>query len=95
VIHDHGGPLLAFDWTPIVVALISLAGVVISCGTSVWIALQLRTPSGTRIGKQVEGAHLTSIANNHELQVLKKQMGLPTRGAFDLPDTERRSGDPG
>lgn len=66
----------AIDWTAIMVAIITLSGVVFNGLVALWIATHVRTPSGTRIGKQVENAHHVAIANRHLLVRLSRELGL-------------------
>ena len=57
----------AIDWTPVIVAALTLVGVCVNVLAGVYIAVHVRTPSGTRIGKQVEDANITAITNRHML----------------------------
>lgn len=74
--RDDLALLAALDWTPIVVALITLISSLGVAALNVWVVLHLRTPSGTRIGKQVENnAHLT-IDNRNLLVRVAREMGI-------------------
>lgn len=54
----------AIDWTNVLVALIAGLPAIIAAIFAGLVHNQVRTPSGKSIGQQVEGAHLTAIANN-------------------------------
>ena len=63
----------------------AIAAIVSICnGLGIVLVLgHLRTPSRTPIGKQVEDAHHTAIANNYRLQSLAGELGvtMPVRAA--------------
>jgi hypothetical protein len=66
----------AIDWTPVIVAALTLVGVCVNVLAGVYIAVHVRTPSGTRIGKQVEDANVTAITNRHLLVRIAREMGM-------------------
>lgn len=68
------------DWTLVLVALIGAIPATIAAWASLQAKRQLKTPSGTSIGKQVEDAHHTALANNYRLQALGNGFDVP------LPD---------
>ena len=75
--RDAVALVAAIDWTPIVVAVITLVGVCITVAGNIYLAWQLRTPSGPKIGTQVEQAHLTSISNAHRITALARRLDSP------------------
>ena len=75
--REAAGFVAAIDWTPVIVALIGMIGSVTSAAIGAYVVWQLRTPSGTSIGKQVEGAHLTSISNAHRITALARRLDSP------------------
>jgi len=75
--HDGAAFVAAIDWTPVIVAVITLFGVCVNVLGAIYIAVQLRTPSGPSIGKQVEAAHLTSISNAHRITALARRLDAP------------------
>jgi hypothetical protein len=89
--HDALALGSAIDWTPIVVALITLSGVVFNALVGAFVVYQLRTPSGMRIGKQVEAAHHVSLANNYRIQSLASALG--EAGEPDVPNARKREAD--
>jgi hypothetical protein len=82
------GQLIAIDWTPIVVALITLSGVIFNTLVGLFIWWQLRTPSGTRIGKQVEDARHDGLATHYRVRALAKALGEP--GEPEMPGERAR-----
>ena len=67
---------LALDWTPILVALITLAGVVMQLAVAVYLARLVRTPSKRSIGEQVESAHHIAITNRTLLTRMALALGV-------------------
>ena len=57
----------AVDWTNVLDTAIATIPAIIAALYARSVHTQVKTPSGTAIGKQVEHAHLTAIANNHLL----------------------------
>ena len=55
------------DWTNVLDTLIITIPAIIAALYARRVHAEVKTPSGTSIGKQVEHAHLTAIANNHLL----------------------------
>lgn len=54
----------SIDWTTVIAALIASLPAIIAAIFAAKVNSQIQTPSGPSIGKQVESAHLTGIANN-------------------------------
>jgi hypothetical protein len=89
--------LAAIDWTNVLVALIAGLPAIIAAIFAGRVHRQIGTPSGTSIGKQVEGSHLTAIANNHLLaaaagrtkrgdpETLKQESATPPEVPADTP----------
>jgi len=73
--RDAAGAVLALDWTPILVAALTLVGVVFNGVVAVYITTRLRTPSGTTIGKQVEDVNNIALINHHRLVRLINELG--------------------
>lgn len=80
---------VAFDWTAVVVALITLAGVVFNGLLGAFLVVQLRTPSGKRIGAQVEDSHHVALANHYRIRALAAALG--ESGEPDDPETRLRA----
>jgi hypothetical protein len=57
----------AVDWTNVLDSLILALPAIIAAIYAGRVHKQVKTPSRTSIGRQVESAHLTAIANNHLL----------------------------
>ncbi len=55
--------LLAVDWTPVIVAALTLAGVVITVASQVFFFLYIRPTSGGRLGSMMERTHANSAAS--------------------------------
>ncbi len=49
--------LAAIDWTPVIVAIITLAGVIFTCATQVLFYFYIKPPSGGRLGRMLEETH--------------------------------------
>ena len=67
----------AIDWTRVILAAFTFAGVCVNIGGWVYVAIKIRTPSGTSIGKQVEGTHFAAIGANHRVDALAARLGSP------------------
>ena len=74
--RDLAAVLASIDWNAIIVALITLSGVVFNGLIAMWIATRVRTPSGTKIGTQVEDVQHITIINRHLLARLSREMGV-------------------
>jgi len=72
--REAAGFVAAIDWTPVIVALIGMIGSVTSAAIGAYVVWQLRTPSGTSIGKQVESTHLAAIGANHRADALTRRL---------------------
>ena len=73
--RDAASAFVALDWTPIVVAALTLVGVIFNGVVAVYITTRLRTPSGTTIGKQVEDVQHVALINHHRLVRLVNELG--------------------
>ena len=60
----------AADWQDVVIAALTLAGVVVNGFVAVYIATHVRTPSHRRLGELVEETH--SITAGQVVQQLKR-----------------------
>jgi hypothetical protein len=89
---DPGGFVLAFDWSAVVVALITLVGVVVNAVVAVYVARLVRTPSKQSIGSQVESAHTIAITNRHILTRLALALGVKADDP-ELREVLERAGD--
>lgn len=58
---------VAINWTAVLLAVIPSVPACIAAWRSGLVRKEIRTPSGTTIGKQVEHANVTAIANNQLL----------------------------
>lgn len=65
------------DWTLIIVAVITAVPATLAAYTGLANRKSLKTPSGTSIGKQVEDAHHTALANNYRLQAIGDGFDVP------------------
>jgi hypothetical protein len=54
---------------------------------------QMKTPSGTTIGKQVESAHHVSLANNYRLQALSHGLELPIPAEVEAEELQAQPPD--
>jgi len=79
--HNGVAFVAAIDWTPVIVALIGMVGSVTSAAIGAYVVYQLRTPSGTSIGKQVESTHLAAIGANHRADAVARRLGALERTA--------------
>lgn len=73
--------IASIDWTPIVVALITLSGVVFNTLVGLFVWSQLRTPSGKSIGKQVEDVNHTTRSNWHMIGAMRDEGRPPQLAA--------------
>lgn len=74
--HDLATLVASIDWNAIIVALITLSGVIFNGLLALYIATHVRTPSGTKIGTQVEDMQHITIVNRHMLVRLAKELGV-------------------
>ncbi len=65
-------------WPDVAIALIAGLPAIISALAAVSVRRQIRTPSGTAIGKQVEDAHHVALANHYLIRATSKEMGVAT-----------------
>lgn len=70
-------PLAVIDYTLVAVALITAIPATIAAVASYLNHRALKTPSATAIGRQVEDALQTSIANNYRLQAMAAEFDVP------------------
>ena len=89
--HEAGYFIVGLDWTPILVALITLVGVCINAFVAVYVARLVRTPSKRSIGEQVESAHHIAITN----RTLLTRMALALGVKADDPQLRAIIGDGG
>lgn len=82
--------LATIDWTNVIVALIASLPAIIAAIYAAKVNSQIQTPSGPSIGKQVESAHLTGIANN---MLLSAKNG-PTKDVDPSAVTDEASSTP-
>ena len=61
--RDALGLLASIDWSPILVALITVVGTLLNTALALWIVRQVRLPSGGTLGAAVEQTHAISHAN--------------------------------
>lgn len=84
------------DWTNVLVAFIVGLPALIGAIASLAIHSKVRTPSGTSIGKQVENALHTALANNYRLRAIGGEVEPPSQGAMqsevDRADAAHRPG---
>lgn len=65
------------DWTNVLVALIAGLPAIIAAFAAILVHRQIQTPSGTSIGKQVEGVLHTALANNYHLRAIGGTVNAP------------------
>lgn len=70
-------PLAVLDWGSVIAALIAGVPATVAALLASRNNRALRTPSGTSVGKQVESAHQTAIANNYRLQAMGQEFDVP------------------
>jgi hypothetical protein len=63
------------DWTNVLLALIAGLPAIIAALAAISVHRQIKTPSGTSIGKQVEGTHHVSLGNNYRLRAVTGELG--------------------
>lgn len=85
------------DWTNVIVALIAGLPAIIAAIAAVSIHQKIATPSGTAIGKQVESALHTALANNYHLRGIGDAVNAPqsragTSEAEQVPDLPEGTG---
>ena len=96
--HNAFGLVAAIDWTPVIVAVVTLAGVVFTGWIALRLHAQLKTPSGMTIGKQVENPHHLMIGTRNMTAAITKDLGVnaaavTTAGAKEDSDaTDRLTG---
>jgi hypothetical protein len=64
----------AATWADVALALVPTIAAVAAACIAYLNHRQIRTPSGTTIGRQVEGSHHVSLANNYRLQRLTGEL---------------------
>jgi hypothetical protein len=65
------------DWTLVLVALITAVPATIAAVNATRTRRAIETPSKTSIGRQVEDALHTAIANNYRLQAMGTEFDVP------------------
>lgn len=73
--HELSPFLAAFDWSGIVEALIAAVASVVNTFGIVILYRHIRTPSGTRIGTQVEDLQHVALANHYRITKLASSLG--------------------
>lgn len=81
----------AIAWTNVLVALIAGLPAIIAAVGVILLHGQIKTPSGTAIGKQVEGVLHAALANNYHLRAIGGAVDAPappdaTAEAAKVPD---------
>lgn len=66
------------DWANVLVALIVGLPGIISAIYAMRVHHKVKTPSGTSIGRQVENALHTGLANNYQLRSITDTVSAPT-----------------
>lgn len=69
---------MAVDWTNVLVALIAGVPAIIGAIAGAILVVRTKTPSGTGIGKQVENALHTALANNYHLRSIGGTVAAPS-----------------
>lgn len=67
------------DWTKVLLGLIAIVPTTVSCLMWVYLHSQIKTPSGTSIGRQVENALHTALANNYHLRSIGGTVDAPAQ----------------
>ncbi len=88
VIRDALGLVAVIDWTPIVVAIITLIGVLGAACINAYVLIQLRTPSGTSIGKQVENTHHLAIGTRNVTVAMAQELGVTAKAVTAIGDKQ-------
>lgn len=86
--HDANWFIAAIDWTPVLVAIITLIGVFFNGWIALKLHAQLKTPSGTSIGKQVENINHIAIGTHHAAVKVAREMGIKPEPVPDLTKEE-------
>jgi len=74
LLRTAGLPLSALEWTQITLAAITATTTIVCAAISAWVALQLKSPSGKRVGEMVERTeHLASANTMQLMQMNQKQ----------------------
>lgn len=76
------GGWLALDWTPVLVAIITVVGTFLNTALLVWVYTRFRTESFGPPGQALENAAQTGHANNALLTLLAREHGI------DVPEQE-------
>ncbi len=81
--------LAAIDWTPVLVSLITLAGVVFTGLCQVFFYFYIKPPSGGRLGKMMEQTHANSAISVAAVTGLEED----TNGKTNHPPVYQRTPD--
>lgn len=89
----------SIDWTNVLVALIAGLPAIIAAIGVLLLHRQIKTPSGTAIGEQIEGILHTALANNYHLRSIGDAVSATaspeaTVQAKQVPDLPEGSSDP-
>ncbi len=80
------------DWTPVIVAIITLIGVMFTAVCQVFFYYYIKPPSGhRRLGRMMEETHANSAASLAAVTGLEED----TNGKTTHPPVYQRQGDPG
>ena len=74
--------ILALDWTPILVAIITAVATIANGLGIAWVYTRIRTPSSGKPGEAIEKSLQTGYANNALLTLLLQEHGI------DVPDQD-------
>lgn len=69
--------MAAVEWTNVLVALIAGLPAIISAVGVLLVHRQIKTPSGTSIGKQVENTLHTALSNHYRLRAVGSTVSAP------------------
>lgn len=80
--HDPA-TLLGLDWTPVVVAIITVVGTFLNTALIVYVYSRVRPPSGGHPGKALEDTRDTAYATNAIVTMLAREHGIPVPESED------------
>ncbi len=73
----------AIDYTQVILGALTLIGVICNAAIAAWVTVQLRTPSGDRLGAVVERTHDMAAIN----AMAVRQIGHDTEQTPSVPPT--------
>ena len=68
-------PLATIGWPDVAIALVAGLPAIISAWAALHVKQQIKTPSGTAIGKQIESTHHVALGNNYRLRAVTGELG--------------------